>query len=141
MEYNALAHYGILGMHWGVRRTPEQLGHRPSGGQKPKKRLSADERERARRRAASNKRRTLSTEEIKARIERLKLEKQLKDLTEEDLNPGRKAVKDILAQSGRKVLGTVATGAALYAVKSALSKEFNAKELGSAVFNGGPKKK
>lgn len=23
-----LCHYGILGMHWGIRRTPEQLGHK-----------------------------------------------------------------------------------------------------------------
>lgn len=26
---NELKHYGVIGMKWGIRRTPEQLGHRP----------------------------------------------------------------------------------------------------------------
>lgn len=28
MNENSLEHYGIKGMHWGVRRTPEQLGNK-----------------------------------------------------------------------------------------------------------------
>lgn len=35
MPYNELEHYGIKGMKWGVRRTPEQLGHKPSSSKSP----------------------------------------------------------------------------------------------------------
>ena len=137
---NELYHHGILGMKWGVRRTPEQLGH-TNGEKKRSRRLSKDEREKVKRKAASDNRRTISTEELKERIERLRLEKQLKELTDEDLTPGRKFISDLMSQSGKKVVATIATGAMLYGAKAAVSKQFNAKEFGDALFNGGPKKK
>lgn len=33
-QYNSLEHFGIKGMKWGIRRTPDQLGHRSERKQK-----------------------------------------------------------------------------------------------------------
>lgn len=38
---NYLEHHGIKGMKWGIRRTPEQLGHRPSGTRKKKNQIGS----------------------------------------------------------------------------------------------------
>lgn len=45
-EVDAISHYGIIGMKWGIRRTPEQLGHAPKEKQKEfRKGVRADEKE------------------------------------------------------------------------------------------------
>lgn len=108
-----LMHYGVLGMKWGVRRTPEQIA-------KSVKKTEM--------KTAAKNRRILSDDEIRKRIERIKIERQLKDLTDEEIASGRKIVKDIMTQSGKKVAATVVTGAALYAVQVALTRRFDAEE-------------
>lgn len=127
MTYNELYHHGILGQKWGVRRYQNEDGSLTATGKKK----YADDTAKADRKEALKNRRSLSDTDIKKRIERLKVEKQLKELTEEDISPGKKAVSDILASSGKKAATAVVTGAALYAVKAAVSKEFNVKELAS----------
>lgn len=123
-----LKHYGILGMKWGVRRTPEQL-ERARG----KKEISADEKEKLNRKEAVSKRRTLSDADLKKKIERIKMEKELKSLTEEDIAPGKKIVSEILATAGKKTLAVAAAGAMSYAVKVAMTKEFNIKEAANYI--------
>lgn len=136
MSNRELYHYGVLGMKWGVRRTPEHLGHKPVQS----RRDNPDRQKRQEMKTASKNRRLLSTQEIRDRIERIRLEKQLKELTREEVSPGKAFVADVLSRSGKKVAGALVTGAMLYAVKSAMTKEFDLKEA-AAYMTPKPKNK
>lgn len=136
MNGTYLEHYGVKGMKWGVRRSKSQLS-RARGSSKS----SAEKRERANRKSAVKNRRTMSDSELKKHIERLKLEREFKNLTEADLAPGRKCVSEILASSGQKVATVAAAGAMSYAIKAAMTKEFNVKEAASYVASNPNKKK
>lgn len=128
--YRELTHHGVKGQKWGVRRTQAQLGHR-TFGKSSNKTMSADDKKKQTMKKDVKNRRTLSDAELKRKIERIKMEKQLKELTAEELSPGKKFVSNVMSSSGRRVATTLATGATLYAVKSAMNKEFDIKELAS----------
>ena len=137
---NELMHYGVLGMKWGIRRYRNKDGTLTTAG---KKRLSKDKdkAEKKERKVALKNRRSLSDADLKKKIERLKMEKEFKNLTEEDISPGRKYVGEIMSSAGKKALTVAAAGAMAYGVKVAMTKEFNIKEAAGYIAANPNKKK
>ena len=137
---NELMHYGVLGMKWGIRRYRNKDGTLTTAG---KKRLSKDKdkAEKKERKVALKNRRSLSDVDLKKKIERLKMEKEFKNLTEEDIYPGRKYVGEIMSSAGKKALTVVAAGTMAYGVKVAMTKEFNIKEAAGYIAANPNKKK
>lgn len=128
MSEQYLEHHGILGMKWGVRRSEAQLA-RARGHSK----RSEDEQEKAKRKTDLKNRRTMSDADLEKRIERLKMEQKFKDLTEDDIAPGKKHVSEILLSSGKKVASIAVAGAMSYAIKVLMTKEFDAKEAANYI--------
>lgn len=135
---NELQHHGILGQKWGKRNGPPYpLSASKSASIKKRRKKTDDDSEKEDRKKAMKNRRNLSTAELNERISRLKLEKQFKDLTEDDISPGKKFVK----KHASKILTTTIVGAGTYALKSAVSKEFDPKEFANYTFPNPNKKK
>lgn len=112
-----LEHYGIKGMKWGVRRSPEELGHRTSTKKKTsslkqkvkklKKKVKADNEKR--KAAAEKKKREeilkdpvklyknrykFSEDEIKDALKWFDTEKKLRDFSSNKIASGRDLVSD-----------------------------------------------
>lgn len=130
MDDNELYHYGIKGMKWGVRRTPEQLGHvkkaASSAGkavgsaakkvasaagkaysshrQKKAAKKAAEEEQKRRRKPISE----LTDDELRQRIARLELEKRYRDLQPQKVAKGESFVVRALKGAGESSLKNLA---------------------------------
>jgi hypothetical protein len=98
---STLAHHGILGMKWGIRRTESQLS-RARGASKG----SSD--------ARSNKNvKDLSDDELRKAVNRLQLEKQYSQLSASDTSSGKQYVAKII-KAGTTVAAVTTTALTLY---------------------------
>ena len=80
--YNELYHHGIAGMKWGVRRYQNKDGSLILAGKNRRgNAASPNDKEKINRKNARKKRRTMPISDLKSRIDRLKLERELKNLT------------------------------------------------------------
>ena len=127
-----LVHHGILGMKWGVRRTPEQLARARGKLPSEKDKENSKKKETAPAEQPQKKSvKEMTDAELNDRIRRLQLEKQYKDLTRDPvkINKGKAFIEDVMDKSAKNI----ATQLATYAMGTAVNKA-----LGSEVVN--PKK-
>lgn len=89
-----LAHFGILGMKWGIRRKTGSNGLVGSKGKSAKQRSEDYIKSRE---IKSKGYKNLSTKELQDLTKRMQLEKQLRELTVSDYTKGMEAAKAVLA--------------------------------------------
>ena len=97
-----LDHYGVKGMRWGHRKRKVSSSSRSN--------------QRKSRREMKRNRRTLSEADLNRNLDRLRKEKQLKELIDEDVNPGKKYIQDVLKKSGDKLLPAALAAGGAYAL-------------------------
>lgn len=72
---DSMYHFGIKGMKWGVRRSPEQLGHKT-----PRSAKKRNAEVRKKREEALAKAKTMSSDDLKKAVNRIELERKYQDL-------------------------------------------------------------
>lgn len=114
-EHDYLYHYGVMGMHWGVRKdqpgvTSRRKNHPPSADHMRTKEL--------RKKKLSE----MSNDELQVVIRRLQLERQYKDLTPGVLKRGKQAISSsIFGRTAKSVQDTTAKAYGAKIVKAAMT--------------------
>lgn len=165
-----LYHWGIKGMKWGVRRYQNKNGTLTAAG---KKHYSGDgnagedaEQVEYAPKRSGKKAENYSDEELRARINRLQMEKQYRDLQGQtnirvddpnkelkaekerlqlqkdvkqlrnDVYGGKSFVKQVMSDAGKQVLTKATAGVMSYGAKKFVSDVLGNPELANAVVNG-----
>lgn len=108
-EQDYLIHYGVLGMKWGVRKD-----RKSSGSVRSKN--SSDSSKETKSTVKKKRIKDMTDAELLKRRDRLRLEKEVKTLTNETDSTAKRIAKKALTRAGEKVVEEVAHDVAKYVV-------------------------
>lgn len=119
---DVILHYGVKGMKWGVRRTPEQLGHttkKISGASNKTKGITTKTTT-----STKTKLNSYSDEELQRRINRLNLEERYNDLVKRQNSRNESSFKTAVKRQAGKALENLAEQTLSRAVTKLVNKMF-----------------
>ena len=133
MMENELYHYGVLGMKWGVRRTPAQLA-RARGKTRSSSSDNDTDNNKAKTSSNTSAKKSISEmtdDELRKTINRMQLEQQYRNLNPEKVSAGKKFVNTLTKQvlipfaveASKNVLKPVIENAMNSIVKKATKKK------------------
>lgn len=118
MDNNYLAHYGVLGMKWGVRRASSKTSSSRSKSRSTKSLFSKKKPATKKKAKTKKSAKEMTDAELKKAIERLELERKYSSLSPRKVNKGKDFVAKVIEKSGENIATQITT----YAMGTAVNK-------------------